>query len=79
MADVYSIVILVVGILGLGVILWAVKTGHADRHAEDDARAFYEEHGRWPDQTPEEAAAERERMRTQAGVPDAEPDDEGRV
>lgn len=27
------------------------------RHAEDDARAFYDEHGHWPDEDPEDAAA----------------------
>lgn len=36
---------------------WIVSTGHEERHSEDDARAFYDEHGRWPDETPEQAAA----------------------
>ena len=27
------------------------------RHAEDDARDFYDEHGHWPDEDPQEAAA----------------------
>ena len=34
-----------------------IRTGHDERHDEDDARAFYDEHGRWPDETPEQAAA----------------------
>ena len=36
---------------------WVISTGHDERHSEDDARAFYDEHGRWPDETPEQAAA----------------------
>lgn len=36
---------------------WVISTGHDERHTEDDARAFYDEHGRWPDETPEQAAA----------------------
>lgn len=31
------------------------------RYAEDDARAFFDEHGHWPDETPADAAARRER------------------
>ena len=41
-------------------VLWfayVVSTGHDARHSEDDARAFYDEHGRWPDETPDQAAA----------------------
>lgn len=52
--DVFAIV------ASIGVIIWfgwIVSTGHDERHTEDDARAFYEEHGRWPDETPEQAAA----------------------
>ena len=44
----------------IGAILWfawVVSTGHDERHDEDHARAFYDEHGRWPDETPEQAAA----------------------
>lgn len=36
---------------------WVISTGHDERHTEDDARAFYDEHGRWPDETAEQAAA----------------------
>jgi hypothetical protein len=38
------------GIAGIGVLVWAAKNGPADRHAEDAARDFYTEHGRWPDE-----------------------------
>jgi hypothetical protein len=29
------------------------------RFAEDDAREYFDEHGHWPDETPEQAAARR--------------------
>ncbi|HEX8122333.1 MAG TPA: hypothetical protein VF549_13815 [Solirubrobacteraceae bacterium] len=32
-----------------------VRTGHPERHEEDAARAFFDEHGRWPDEPPEAA------------------------
>ena len=38
------------GIAGVGLLLWASRTGPADRAAEDAAREFYAEHGRWPDE-----------------------------
>ena len=41
---------------------WFVRTVLAknrdeERFAEDDARTFFDEHGHWPDETPEQAAA----------------------
>ncbi len=30
-----------------------IRTGHGERHDEDDARAFFDAHGRWPDEPPE--------------------------
>jgi nitrogen fixation-related uncharacterized protein len=74
-----SIITLVAGIVGLGIILWAVKTGEADRYSEDDARAFLEEHGHWPDQTAEEAEAIRAAFRRATPMPVSEPDERGRV
>ena len=38
--------------VGLAVLLWAALRGNDEREAEDAARAFYDEHGRWPDDTP---------------------------
>ena len=32
-----------------------IRTGHGERHEEDDARAFFDEHGHWPDEPPEAA------------------------
>lgn len=79
MLDAVSIITLAAGALGLGVILWAVKTGEADRDSEDEARAFLEEHGHWPDQTPEDAAAIRAAFRRGAPAPVSTPDEQGRV
>jgi hypothetical protein len=44
------------------VIGWFMRTvmrkdRDAERFAEDDARTFFDEHGHWPDETPDEAAA----------------------
>jgi hypothetical protein len=52
--DIISIGAAVGSIIWFG---WIVSTGHDERHSEDDARAFYDEHGRWPDETPEQATA----------------------
>jgi hypothetical protein len=52
--DILSIAAAVGAILWFG---WIISTGHEERHSEDDARTFYDEHGRWPDETPEQAAA----------------------
>ena len=38
------------GIAGIGLLLWAARTGRAERDCEDAARDFYTEHGRWPDE-----------------------------
>ena len=35
------------------VLVLVIRTGHGERHAEDAARAFFDEHGRWPDEPPE--------------------------
>jgi hypothetical protein len=67
-ADLYGILICVVGVLGIAWILWVMRDGDKDRHDEDDARAFFDVHGHWPDETPEQVAAEAERQRTVAAV-----------
>jgi cbb3-type cytochrome oxidase subunit 3 len=59
----FSIFLLVVGVVVIaGVVFWYLKTGDRDRHDEDAARAFFEERGHWPDQTPDDAAEERRRV-----------------
>jgi hypothetical protein len=40
---------------GVGAIAYMVRVaagGHRERDAEDAARAFFDEHGRWPDEEP---------------------------
>ncbi len=39
------------------VFVLVIRTGHRERHEEDAARAFFDEHGRWPDEPPGAAPA----------------------
>lgn len=71
LADAYGVAICIAGFAGIAYILWVIRDGDADRYAEDDARAFFDRHGRWPDQTPEEAEEERRRLQAAAGPPPA--------
>jgi hypothetical protein len=75
-SDAFAIFLLVVGVVGLFFILRSLR-GSDPRRDEDDARAFYDEHGHWPDQTPDEAEAERRELARVYRV--AEPDEHGRV
>ncbi len=43
---------------GVLYMVWVAVRGDPARDAEDDARAFFDEHGRWPDE-PEAAAVPR--------------------
>ena len=76
MSDAFAILTLVVGAVGLFFILRALR-GFDPRRGEDDARAFYDEHGHWPDQTPAEAEAERRELARVYAV--TEPDERGNV
>jgi hypothetical protein len=69
LANAYAIFICVLGVVGIGWILWVMRHGDEDRHEEDRARLFFDEHGHWPDQTPEEAEAERATIAATAGAP----------
>ena len=69
LANAYAIFIVVAAFVGIGWIIWVMRHGDSDRHDEDDARSFFDEHGHWPDETPEEAAAERARLAAAAGAP----------
>ena len=49
------------GIIGAGASVWLLNVifrvgvqGERDRDAEDEARDYYDEHGYWPDEAPEE-------------------------
>jgi hypothetical protein len=69
LANAYAIFICVVCVVGIIWIIWVMRNGDKDRHAEDHARLFFDEHGHWPDQTPEEAAAERAAIASAAATP----------
>jgi nitrogen fixation-related uncharacterized protein len=79
-ANLYGIFICVAGVVGIAWILWVMRNGDKDRHDEDAARAFFDEHGHWPDQTREEAEEERRHLAaasaalSSAPVADASPD-----
>ena len=56
--DIYSIVTLIFAILSIVALAYVQFRGHRGHYAEDDERAFFDEHGRWPDE-PESAARKR--------------------
>jgi hypothetical protein len=33
-------------------LILVIRTGHDERHAEDEARAYFDAHGHWPDEEP---------------------------
>jgi len=46
------------------VLVWYLRTmlgkdRDKERHEEDDARAYFDAHGHWPDETPEDVARRR--------------------
>ena len=71
LANAYAIFICAVCVVGIAWIIWLMRDGDKDRHDEDRARLFFDEHGHWPDQTREEADAERARIAASAGAPAA--------
>jgi hypothetical protein len=75
-SDAFAIVILIIGAVGFFFIFRALRT-FDPRKGEDEARAFFDEHGHWPDQTPEEAEAERAELARVYRL--TEPDEHGRV
>jgi hypothetical protein len=75
-SDAFAILILIIGVVGFFFIFRALRK-HDPRPAEDAARAFFDEHGHWPDQTPEEAEAERRELARVYTV--TEPDEHGNV
>ncbi len=76
----WSVIVLGVGVLSVLAMFAYMATGHGVRHEEEDARDFYDRHGHWPDQTPEEALAEAEAARAWAAAArTATPDRDGAV
>ncbi|GAC1317614.1 MAG: hypothetical protein NVSMB25_05610 [Thermoleophilaceae bacterium] len=37
------------GFAAIGGLIWLATRGNPERHAEEDARAHFDLHGRWPD------------------------------
>lgn len=54
-ANVANYVAVVAGLAALGYLIWLAAHRDTERDDEMDARAFFDTHGRWPDE-PEEAA-----------------------
>ena len=48
---IWSIIAVAGGILLIVVILWSLATGRGDREREEAAREYFDEHGRWPDES----------------------------
>lgn len=57
--DVFSAVVLVLSFASIAVLAYVQFRGPGGHDAEDEQRAFFDEHGRWPDE-PEEAAVRRD-------------------
>ena len=70
LANAYGIFICVAGVVGIIWIIWVMRNGDNDRHEEDAARAFFDEHGHWPDETLGGGAApSAPRIAASAGAP----------
>lgn len=39
-------------IASIPALILVIRTGHGERHDEDAARAYFDEHGHWPDEAP---------------------------
>jgi uncharacterized membrane protein YdjX (TVP38/TMEM64 family) len=49
---IWSVIGVVGGAAAIFVLAHYAGAGHADRDAEDAAREYFDEHGRWPDDDP---------------------------
>lgn len=45
----------VLALASIPALVLVIRTGHDARHAEDEARAYFDAHGRWPDEDEEPA------------------------
>jgi hypothetical protein len=68
LANAYGIFICVAAVVGIAWIIWVMRHGDADRRNEDAAREFFDRHGHWPDETLEQAEAERARITASSGT-----------
>lgn len=60
-SDIFAYVILALGIVGFYYI-WKLVRDFEPRGKAEENRRYYDEHGHWPGQTPEEAEAERREL-----------------
>jgi hypothetical protein len=60
-SDIFAYVVLIVGIVGF-YFIWKLVRGFDPKGAAEENRRYFDEHGHWPDQTPEEAEAERREL-----------------
>ena len=49
-ADIATIIATIGGIGLIGGLIYAAMSGTGDREAEEAARDYFSEHGRWPDE-----------------------------
>jgi hypothetical protein len=49
---IWSIIGILGGIATIAVILYFLINGAGDREKEEAARRYFDEHGRWPDESP---------------------------
>ena len=49
---IWSVIAVIGGLALIVVLLWALATGRGDRDKEEEARRYFDEHGRWPDESP---------------------------
>jgi hypothetical protein len=53
MADtIWSIIAILGALLVVGAVLYFLITGRHDRDEEEAARRYFDEHGHWPDESP---------------------------
>ncbi len=52
METIWSVIAVLGGVAVVVLILWALATGPVEREEEEAARRYFDEHGRWPDESP---------------------------
>jgi hypothetical protein len=79
LANAYGIVVIAIGVVGIGWIVWLMRDSDSDRLREDNARTYFDEHGHWPDETPEQALERRRAAASVAPTPVSRASSDGRV
>jgi hypothetical protein len=54
---VWSIIAILAAFAICGGVVYFLVTGHEDRDREEEARAYFDEHGHWPDEAPADPVA----------------------